>query len=79
MNPIAPLIEYVRASGLEVPELERCLPAKNLVLETCVKEAWRRVVGAIVDFLFLDDELRVQRTNQGNVFVQRRAPAGWGP
>ena len=47
MNPIAPLIEYVRASGLEVPELERCLPAKNLVLETCVKEAWRRVVGAI--------------------------------
>ena len=34
---------------------------------------------AIVDFLFLDDELRVQRTNQGNIFVQRRAPAGWGP
>ena len=33
---------------------------------------------AIVDFLFLDDELRVQRTNQGNIFVQRRAPAG-GP
>ena len=34
---------------------------------------------AIVEFLFLDDELRVQRTNQGNIFVQRRAPAGWGP
>ena len=34
---------------------------------------------AIGDFLFLDDELRVQRTNQGNIFVQRRAPAGWGP
>ena len=31
------------------------------------------------ELLYLDDELRVQRTNQGNIFVQRRAPAGWGP
>ena len=32
---------------------------------------------AYFDVLYLDDELRVHQTGQGNLFVQRRAP--WSP
>lgn len=45
MNEVQPLLSYVQAN-VQVPELERCLPAKALVMETCMKAAWRRMVGS---------------------------------
>ncbi|MBI4783276.1 MAG: 5'-nucleotidase C-terminal domain-containing protein [Oscillatoriophycideae cyanobacterium NC_groundwater_1537_Pr4_S-0.65um_50_18] len=43
MNEIKPLMEYVRDSG-GTPPLEQCLPAKNLIMESCMKDAWRMLV-----------------------------------
>ena len=44
MNEVKPLLKYVRASG-GVPPLEQCLPAKNLIMESCMKDAWRTLVN----------------------------------
>jgi len=44
MNEIEPLLSYVK-QHVKVPSLETCLPAKNLVMETCMKRLWRRIIG----------------------------------
>jgi len=46
MNKVDTLVHYVRDSGLHVPDVEQCFPAKNLVVETCVREAWEKVLAA---------------------------------
>ena len=46
MNKIDTLVKYVEDSAMQIPELERCFPAKNLVMETCVKDAWAKVLAA---------------------------------
>ncbi|MGF1535037.1 MAG: 5'-nucleotidase C-terminal domain-containing protein [Elainellaceae cyanobacterium] len=43
LDEIEPLVNYASAS-INVPPLEQCLPAKNLIMESCMKAAWRRVV-----------------------------------
>lgn len=44
LNEIKPLLDYVNSYG-SVPSLEECLPAKNLILEVCMKNAWRSLVN----------------------------------
>ncbi|MBE9065657.1 EF-hand domain-containing protein [Leptolyngbya cf. ectocarpi LEGE 11479] len=44
MNEIKPLLDYVNANG-GAPTIEQCLPAKNLILESCMKDAWRTLVN----------------------------------
>ncbi|NEP01353.1 MAG: bifunctional metallophosphatase/5'-nucleotidase [Symploca sp. SIO2E9] len=44
MNEIKPLLDYVNAHGGS-PPLEQCLPAKNLIMESCMKDAWRVLVN----------------------------------
>ncbi len=44
LNEIKPLVDYINAHG-KVPPLEQCLPAKNLIVETCMKDAWRILVN----------------------------------
>eukprot|EP00927_Polykrikos_kofoidii_P076574 TRINITY_DN73646_c0_g1_i1.p1 TRINITY_DN73646_c0_g1~~TRINITY_DN73646_c0_g1_i1.p1 ORF type:complete len:614 (+),score=95.94 TRINITY_DN73646_c0_g1_i1:99-1940(+) len=48
MNEIEPLLSYVR-EHVQVPELERCLPAKVLIMESCMKAAWKRILGDASD------------------------------
>lgn len=43
MDEIAPLVDYVRELG-GPPAVDRCIPAKNLILEACMKDIWRRLV-----------------------------------
>lgn len=44
MNEIKPLLDYVNTNGIS-PPLEQCIPAKNLIMESCMKDAWRMVVN----------------------------------
>ena len=44
LNEIKPLVDYVNTRG-QIPSLEQCLPAKNLIVETCMKDAWRILVN----------------------------------
>lgn len=44
LNEIQPLIDYVNANG-GAPPLEQCLPSKNLIVESCMKDAWRVLVN----------------------------------
>ncbi|NER19429.1 MAG: bifunctional metallophosphatase/5'-nucleotidase [Symploca sp. SIO1C2] len=44
MNEIKSLLYYVNANG-GAPPLEQCLPAKNLIMESCMKDAWRVIVN----------------------------------
>ena len=44
LNEIKPLLDYINAYS-KVPPLEQCLPAKNLIVETCMKDAWRILVN----------------------------------
>ena len=46
LNVIDPLIEYVKSSGMVVPDLESCRPVKDMVLEVMVKDEWRQLIGA---------------------------------
>ena len=43
MDRINPLLEYIRELGGPPPE-DRCIPAKNLILEACMKDIWRALV-----------------------------------
>lgn len=43
LNEIKPLLDYVNANG-GAPPLEQCIPGKNLIVETCMKDAWRHLV-----------------------------------
>ncbi|NES20072.1 MAG: bifunctional metallophosphatase/5'-nucleotidase [Symploca sp. SIO3E6] len=44
MNEIKSLLYYVNAN-CSIPPLEQCLPAKNLIMESCMKDAWRVIVN----------------------------------
>ncbi|NEO71651.1 EF-hand domain-containing protein [Moorena sp. SIO3H5] len=44
LNQIKPLLNYVRENG-GAPPLEQCLPGKNLIMESCMKDTWRVLVG----------------------------------
>ena len=44
LNEIKPLLDYVNANG-GAPPLEQCLPGKNLIVESCMKDAWRHLVN----------------------------------
>ena len=44
LNEIKPLLDYVNANG-GPPPLEQCLPGKNLIMESCMKDAWRVLVN----------------------------------
>lgn len=48
MNEIEPLLSYVK-ENVKVPDLELCLPAKGLVMETCMKQMWRKIIGPNTD------------------------------
>jgi hypothetical protein len=43
LNAIEPLLSYVKARG-RVPSIEGCIPAKEIVLNTCMKDAWRQLI-----------------------------------
>ena len=43
LDEIKPLLDYVNANG-GAPPLEQCLPGKNLIMESCMKDAWRVLV-----------------------------------
>ncbi len=44
LNEIKPLLDYVNTQG-SIPSLEQCIPGKNLILEACMKDAWRTLVN----------------------------------
>lgn len=43
LDQIKTLVDYVKANG-GVPPLEQCLPGQNLIVESCMKDAWRVLV-----------------------------------
>lgn len=43
MNAIEPLVSYVQ-QRVELPPLDSCLPAKEIALSVCVRDAWARVL-----------------------------------
>ncbi|NEQ16557.1 MAG: bifunctional metallophosphatase/5'-nucleotidase, partial [Moorea sp. SIO3E2] len=43
LDQIKPLVDYVNANG-GAPPLEQCLPGQNLIVESCMKDAWRVLV-----------------------------------
>lgn len=45
MDNVAPLVDYVRSSGLHVPGTECCTPSKHSVLKACMRDAWRQLLG----------------------------------
>ncbi|AFY58913.1 5'-nucleotidase/2',3'-cyclic phosphodiesterase-like hydrolase [Rivularia sp. PCC 7116] len=44
LNDINPLLDYINADG-KVPSLEQCIPAKNLIVEACMKDNWRNLIN----------------------------------
>jgi len=44
LNIIEPLMTYVSAN-VTVPDVEACRPVKDLVIEICMKDEWRRLIG----------------------------------
>jgi 2',3'-cyclic-nucleotide 2'-phosphodiesterase (5'-nucleotidase family) len=44
LDEIKPIVDYVNAN-CNIPPLEQCIPAKNLIVETCMKDAWRILVN----------------------------------
>ena len=44
LNEIKPLLDYVNANG-GAPPLEQCLPGKNLIMESSMKDAWRVLIN----------------------------------
>ncbi|NEO92027.1 MAG: EF-hand domain-containing protein, partial [Moorea sp. SIO3G5] len=44
LDQIKPLVDYVNANG-GVPPLEQCLPGQNLIVESCMKDAWRVLIN----------------------------------
>ncbi len=45
LDEIKPLVDYVKANG-GAPSLEQCLPGKNLIVESCMKDAWRLLIDS---------------------------------
>jgi hypothetical protein len=44
LNAVEPLLSYATANCI-IPDLDSCRPSKDIVLEVCYKEAWRRFIG----------------------------------
>ncbi len=44
LNVIQPLLSYVQ-ENVKVPDEEACRPVKNIVIECCMKDAWRQLIG----------------------------------
>ncbi|NEO09088.1 MULTISPECIES: EF-hand domain-containing protein [unclassified Moorena] len=44
LDQIKPLVDYVNANG-GAPPLEQCLPGQNLIVESCMKDAWRVLIN----------------------------------
>jgi len=44
LNIIEPLMSYVTAN-VNVPDTESCRPVKDVVLEMCMKDEWKRLIG----------------------------------
>ena len=44
LNVIEPLLSYVR-EYVKVPDVESCRPVKDIVMECCMKDAWRQLIG----------------------------------
>ena len=44
LNVIEPLMSYVR-EHVTVPDVEACRPVKDVVVEICMKDEWRRIIG----------------------------------
>ena len=44
LNVIEPLMSYV-TEHVTVPDAEACRPVKDIVLELCMKDEWRRLIG----------------------------------
>jgi len=45
MDNVAPLVDYVNASGLHVPDVEACKPSKLITMRICMKDVWHRLLG----------------------------------
>eukprot|EP00928_Gymnodinium_smaydae_P045175 TRINITY_DN30149_c0_g1_i3.p1 TRINITY_DN30149_c0_g1~~TRINITY_DN30149_c0_g1_i3.p1 ORF type:complete len:634 (-),score=149.17 TRINITY_DN30149_c0_g1_i3:84-1985(-) len=48
MNRIEPLLRHVQESKLRIPSEDTCFPAKELIVKTCMKDAWRCLVNSDV-------------------------------
>jgi len=44
LNVIEPLFSYVK-NNVTIPDAEACRPVKEMVIELCMKEAWRDLIG----------------------------------
>ena len=44
LNVIQPLLGYVQ-ENVPVPDVEACLPIKEIVISACMKDAWRSLLG----------------------------------
>jgi 2',3'-cyclic-nucleotide 2'-phosphodiesterase (5'-nucleotidase family) len=44
LDQIKPLLEYIDAHNIN-PDPDQCIPAKNLIVEACMKDAWRTLVN----------------------------------
>jgi 2',3'-cyclic-nucleotide 2'-phosphodiesterase (5'-nucleotidase family) len=45
MDNIKPLVDYFASRPTQIPDHEICKPSKEVVLEVCMKDAWRRLLG----------------------------------
>ena len=43
LDEVKPLVDYAN-NNVNIPTLEQCIPSKNLILESCMKNAWRDLV-----------------------------------
>ena len=44
LNVIEPIYSYV-VNNMPVPDEEACRPAKSIIMEVCMKDAWRHLLG----------------------------------
>lgn len=61
MDEVRPLLDHIHRAGVRVPALEEAIPAKQLVMETCMKEEWRRLVAGAAPMGHADLEEAVMR------------------
>ena len=47
MNEVQPLLSYIQRSGMRVPSLNDTIPAKQLVVEACMREQWLSLAAQI--------------------------------
>ncbi|NEP49115.1 MAG: bifunctional metallophosphatase/5'-nucleotidase [Moorea sp. SIO3C2] len=63
-DSIKPLVDYANANG-GAPPLDQCLPAQNLIVESCMKDAWRVLVGYEEWDADGDGEITTEELKQG--------------